>query len=175
MVKTPKQLYIVSRPQDAGQPALGFLSGYEPGKSAFVKKRETQFGWAYSGPYGIRWGSYSNPEDVNGVVWITKREYFEQIDPVTNRILPPKIVTTREIADCQPQIWDNTPMSGFTITKSVSRYSTSNKLWRILDPRNIEFEITTACLEDIILKSTIKNGVIQDPCVWVTSKNLIVV
>ena len=175
MAKLPKQLYVVSRAQAQGEPALGFLSGYEPGKSAFEKKRQTQFGWAYVGSYGSRWGSYSEPEDLNGVVWITKKEYIEQIDPATNHWLAPKVITTKEIAKDQPQIWDNTPLTGFTITKSVSRYSTSNKLWRILDPRNVEFEITTACLEDIILKSTIKNGVIQDPCVWVTSKNLIVV
>ena len=158
MAKTPKQLYIVSRSQGQDAPVLGFLSGYEPGKSAFEKKRETQFGWAYM---------YSSPEDVGGVIWLAKTVY-------TNT-LPTTRTTVREIAEYQPQIWDNTPMSGFTITKSVSRYSTSNKLWRILDPRNVEFEITTACLEEIILNSTIKNGVIQDPCVWVTSKNLIVV
>ena len=74
--------------------------------------------------------------------------------------------------ELQPRIIVNNPMSGFKIERSVTRYSTSNKLWRILDPRGFECEITTGCLEEIILNGTIINGEIQGECVWKENKNL---
>ena len=75
-----------------------------------------------------------------------------------------------------PAVWDNTPLTGFKIEKSVSRYSTSNQVWRILDPRNAEFEISTAVLEQIINDATIlKGGVIDARCAWAANKNLVVV
>jgi len=73
-------------------------------------------------------------------------------------------------------VYDNAPMRGFKIENSVSRYSTSNKLWRILDPRGFELEISTACLETIIMSADIKKGgEIDAPCSWMSNKNLVVV
>jgi hypothetical protein len=165
MAKLPKQLYVVTRKQSDAVP-LGFLGAFEPGKSAFDKRKFTQDKWAYlnfSGMHG------TTLKEINGEYWVEGIKW--EWDTVLNKSISNPC---HQLVELPPQVWDNTPMTGFAITKSVSRYSTSNKLWRILDPRNVEFEITTSSLEEIIMKSTIKNGVIQDPCVWVTSKNLIV-
>ena len=161
MSKIPKKLYVVSVAS-----GLGFLNAYEPGLKSFEKKKVTQHDWAYGGAfgYGAREAYEKNPGEwwLKGHKWVWNKEdsnvrveYDEPMD-----------------VKCQPRVWDNDPLTGFKILKSVSRYSTSNKLWRIMDPRGVEFEITTAVLEEIILNSTIINGEIQDKCVWVTNKNL---
>jgi hypothetical protein len=65
-----------------------------------------------------------------------------------------------------PRVIDNIPLTGFKIVDTVSRSSTGNKLWRILDPRDFEFEISTAIMEEIIMSCIIDKGVIMDTCIW---------
>lgn len=60
----------------------------------------------------------------------------------------------------------NSPLHGFKIIASVSRYRTDNKLWRVQDPRGFVLEITTGNLEGIIADCDIVGGVIQGTCVW---------
>ena len=43
-----------------------------------------------------------------------------------------------------------------------------------MDPRGVEFEITTGAFEELIDKVTIIKGAIQEKCVWETNKKLIV-
>lgn len=62
--------------------------------------------------------------------------------------------------------FDNTPKSGFKILKAVSRWSTSNKVWRVEDPRGFIVEIYTGNMEEIVQHSTIDHGVIKTECVW---------
>jgi hypothetical protein len=70
-------------------------------------------------------------------------------------------------ADVVPSgILQNTPQTGFKIVDVVSRYSTSNKFYRILDPRGFELEISADNLLELMLTSTIENGIIKSECVW---------
>lgn len=153
-------------------PPFGFLNAYEPGKASFEKKKVTQETWAYGLSYliegkierrgpdfyrvGFKW-SY-DPSKKYGTPGYNFKERVEEL------------ITT------PPLIWDNTPLPGFKIVKSVSRWSTSNKFWRIMDPRKVEFEISTAVLEQLIEDATIlKGGIIDAKCAWMSNKNLIVV
>lgn len=63
-------------------------------------------------------------------------------------------------------IVDNEPVSGFSIKGSVSRWTTSNKLLRIEDPRGFILEISIENFYDILVKCTMVNGVIEEPLVW---------
>jgi len=63
-------------------------------------------------------------------------------------------------------IIDNVPMSGFSIEASVSRYSTSNKLFRVADPRGFELEISAENLTNILSETVVDHGVIQGEAVW---------
>jgi len=63
-------------------------------------------------------------------------------------------------------VLDNEPLSGFEIRNVVSRYSTSNKLFRIRDPRGFYLEIYAKNLEYLISNCTIKRGNIMEDLVW---------
>jgi hypothetical protein len=176
--KLPAELYVTAKLQpiyDNGKitgfdTPLGFLNAYEPGKAAFDKKRATQEEWAYRG-YIHNWvlerrGPSDRPE-----YWITGEEWAAW---TTGN--PRQKVSVEKLADPQPMIWKNDALRGFKVLNSVSRYSTSNKLWRILDPRGIEFEVSTACLETLIMEAGIlKGGEIDAACAWMSNKNLVVV
>jgi len=164
----PGQLYITAKKTPTyidgnvlsyGTP-FGFLNPYEPKKASFQKKMETQIVWAY-GDYlqNFTWANEQGHLVISGTGWEKSQR-----------------VSIRRLADPQPQVWDNTPLTGFKVLNSVSRYSTANKLWRIMDPRGIEFEITTGCMETIINDATIlKGGIIDAKCAWLSNKNLVVV
>lgn len=170
-IKIPKQLFITVshiKPYEEEPYRLGFLNAYEPQKAAFEKKKKTQMDWAYGGSSRLNtWFENDNEIWVKGTDcdWVVRQpdgrptvtEYERKVDD-----------------DLQPFIFDNVPRTGFKVLRSVSRYSTSNKLWRILDPIGIEFEITTGCFEDIVMNATIINGEIQGECVWVSNKKLVV-
>ena len=169
MAKIPKQLYVVSKEVYVGkdqppEPHLGFLNAYEPGKAAFEKKKATQLNWAYT-----KYSHHVQFIERFGILYIVghRTEFAPGILGAT------KIPIDEPVA-IQPQIWDNSPQTGFKILRSVSRYGTSNKLWRVMDPRGLQFEITTGWFEDIIMKATIQNGEIMAPCVWETNKKLVV-
>lgn len=170
MAKLPVKLYVTSKDQGTDLPPFGFLHAYEPGKAAFEKRRLTQETWAY------HTNSVNGKiEEQNGVWYLvgTRWMYDDTLkydDPGYRYRAP-----LHEVLRNPPLIWNNDPLEGFRITKSVSRWSTSNKLWRILDPRGIEFEISTGVLEQIIDDATIlKGGVIDAKCIWMANKNLVV-
>jgi signal recognition particle subunit SEC65 len=62
--------------------------------------------------------------------------------------------------------FDNTPQKGFKILNHETRYSTSNVVWRVLDPRGFELEIYSGNMSQLVSNSTINQGVIQGECVW---------
>ena len=64
------------------------------------------------------------------------------------------------------RVIDNKPTRGFKMLEVVSRYSTSNKLFRVLDPRGFELEISADNLLDLAMASTIVKGEIVEECVW---------
>lgn len=63
-------------------------------------------------------------------------------------------------------IIDNNPTTGIYIGSSVSRWSTSNKLFRVQDPRGFTVEVATDNIATLLHLTTVTNGVIQEPCVW---------
>ena len=176
MSKIPDKVYVTARigtiDQNTGKPIddpMGFLNGYEPGKSAFEKKKETQDRWAYVDYNGLR----NCRLEKQGSELVVIGERYEFIPGATYPNNTRQISVCKPV-DFQPQIWDNVPTTGFKIVDTVSRYSTSNKFWIVLDPRGVKFEISTAVFEVLIMNTTIIKGVVQDACVWEANKKLIV-
>lgn len=60
----------------------------------------------------------------------------------------------------------NEPTTGIYIGSSVERYTTSNKLFRVKDPRGFTVEVPTDNIATLLHNSTVVNGYIQEPCVW---------
>lgn len=63
-------------------------------------------------------------------------------------------------------IIDNIPVSGIYIGSSVCRWSTSNKLFRVSDPRGFTVEVPTDNIATLLHLTTVKNGIVQEECVW---------
>lgn len=61
---------------------------------------------------------------------------------------------------------DNTPQKGFFIGDSVSRWSTSNKLFRVTDPRGFMVEVPTGNISTLLKLTDVSKGIIQEECVW---------
>ena len=68
---------------------------------------------------------------------------------------------------------DNTPRKGFRMVTNVSRYSTSNVVWRIMHPEGFEFEITSDNLCDLLETNTIVEGEFQDELFFTHNKKLV--
>lgn len=64
------------------------------------------------------------------------------------------------------EIIENLPTKNIYVASSVSRWSTSNKLFRVKDPRGFIVEIPTDNLATLLQYTTVINGVIQEECVW---------
>lgn len=143
---------------DDSGPKLGFANVYEPNSKAYAKREETQNKWAYGH------GCY----DKNGQLWHKGYKYVW-----VNGKNDTQVVDEPIDQDVLPIVIDNTPSEGFRIQKSVSRSSTSNKVWRILDPRGFELEISSANMEDIMHGGVIDRGLIIGKCVWQTAKMLV--
>ena len=71
-----------------------------------------------------------------------------------------------ENKDKSGTIIDNTPTKNIYVGCSVSRWSTSNKLFRVTDPRGFTIEIPTDNLATLLHHTTVVKGVIQEGCVW---------
>lgn len=177
-MKIPKELYVVSKPvieheyyipgdwavYNVVTHNFGFLHPHEPKLATDAKRKNTQHEWAY----GLR--SYSGDtltRASNG--WMTEvtRYNYSTGRPVS------EIVTTHLEAEYEPRIWANTPQVGFKLIDTVNRYR-GNKLFKVLDPRGVEFEITVQSLYHILQEGTVQNGLILDACVWKSGKNLVV-
>lgn len=61
---------------------------------------------------------------------------------------------------------DNIPQSGFKVVDVAERWTTSNKMARIVDPNGYELEISIANLVDLMLYGLIDKGEIMTECVW---------
>lgn len=61
---------------------------------------------------------------------------------------------------------DNSPEKGFYIGSSVSRGSTSNKLFRVKDPRGFVVEVPTDNIATLLHLCAVDKGVVQEECVW---------
>jgi hypothetical protein len=67
----------------------------------------------------------------------------------------------------EPMVIDNTPMSGFRLTKSIrtTNYGGYDH-WRVEDPRGFELEISGGNLAQLLSVGTLDRGDILDECVW---------
>lgn len=68
---------------------------------------------------------------------------------------------------------DNVPKTGFQMVTNVSRYSTSNVVWRVRHPEGFEFEITSDNFMDLIETSTITEGLIQEELFFTETRKLV--
>lgn len=82
-----------------------------------------------------------------GRSWARQREYEKVVEGVEG-------------------IVENKPVAGFYIADSVSRWSTSNKLFRVKDPRGFTVEVPTGNIAVLLHHCTVVNGVVQQECVW---------
>lgn len=66
------------------------------------------------------------------------------------------------------KVFDNGLMEGFRIAESIRRigWNGGNVVWRVVDPRGFELEISSANFARIVDCATIINGVIQGKCIW---------
>lgn len=64
-------------------------------------------------------------------------------------------------------IVDNVPIAGFKLADMVRRYSTSNVVWRIDEPRGFQLEISSTNLAYLVNEAGIlKGGIIDAECAW---------
>jgi hypothetical protein len=185
MIKVPDEVYVVSQNRVEHEYPIpgnwnvkneinhnfGFLHPHEPKLKADAKRKKTQHEWAYGSSYdwnnGRKTGAYQKPD---GEWWHAGNDY--KWDPVTYK----QIVTPfdRPIDPMYaPRIWSNVALTGFRLIDTVNRYR-GNKLFKVLDPRGVEFEITVQSLFHILQEGVVQNGLIISPCVWKSGKNLIV-
>lgn len=73
----------------------------------------------------------------------------------------------------EPIYVSNEPRKGFRMVTNVSRYSTSNVVWRIMHPDGFEFEITSDNLCDLLETNTIIEGEFQDELFFTHNKKLV--
>lgn len=160
--KFPEELHLTFKEQREydgekyviGPLPLAFAHVYEPDKKGWDKKRLTQLNWAYDG--------FKEQEDG---IWLEAGREWQGLKIVN--------VPARRVPDhLQPRVIKNDPMSGFKISHSVSRCSTSNKVWRIEDPRGFELEIPTSNMEGILMEGGVIKGEIQGTLQWWTGKML---
>jgi hypothetical protein len=173
MKKIPAEIYVVSQNRiETEYPVpgnwtikneidhnFGFLHPHEPNKATDAKRKHTQHSWAYHGLY-----------DNNGEWWEKGSDW--KYDTITQKYI--SIPYDRPIApEYAPRVWENIPMTGFKLIDTVNRYR-GNKLFKVLDPRGVEFEITVQSLYHILCEGTVSGGVIVDACVWAKGKDLVV-
>jgi hypothetical protein len=72
--------------------------------------------------------------------------------------------------EIDPITLKNVPRLGFKIVDSVSRYQTSNKLFRVEDPMGFQLEISAENLFSVISECAIIKGMITDKMVWAREK-----
>ncbi len=68
-----------------------------------------------------------------------------------------------------PKVYPNKLTEGFELSRVVRRsggWNGGNTLWRVIDPRGFELEISSANFASIVDCTTIVNGVIQGRCIW---------
>ena len=178
-VKIPKQLYVTSKKvveREYLKPDyttfietvsnFGFLHPHEPNLKNDKKRKETQHNWAYNTGYSYNNKVYQTETDE----WRHQSARW-QFAPGRQSV---RVDFDEPIPlEYAPRIWENEPLTGFMIVDTVNRYR-GNKLFKVLDPRGIQFEVTVASLFEIIQHGTITKGRIMDTCVWKGNKNLVI-
>lgn len=152
MIKIHDKIWYVKKPNHEG--GLAYMAPYEETKegsptSSVAKMQSTGRSWATVREQTV----YKKKE---GATW--EYVYDENNRPIIDRIEPAK--------EGEEAIVENLPTTGFYVGCSVSRWSTSNKLFRVQDPRGFTVEIPTDNLATLLHHTTVVKGVVQDLCVW---------
>ncbi len=138
------ELYLgyTLRDDHAGKFKLGFATPYTTDKAG-EKRISTVDDWV---------------KREAGGNWVKKNLLLP--DNYKNQVFVPNLYS-------YPSVVRNIPKSGFSFTKMVRRYSTSNVVWRVIDPDDIHFEISSSNLAYIMEDCGIqKGGIIPGKCVW---------
>lgn len=85
-------------------------------------------------------------------------EYDENGNPIVLYVQPAQ--------EGSEAIYENKPTVGFYIGDSVERWSTSNKLFRVTDPRGFTVEVSTGNISTLLHHCSVINGVVQEECLW---------
>lgn len=154
MIKIHSKLWYVIKPEHTDE--LAYMCQYEQGKdgnplSNVAKMQATGRSWARVGSQNV-WKL--KPDAKTSYDY----ERDEQGRSILDYVIPAK--------EGEEFIVDNTPTSGFYVGCSVSRWSTSNKLFRVKDPRGFTVEIPTDNLATLLHHTTVVKGVVQEDCVW---------
>lgn len=163
---TPRQFRVTFKAQGEGEPLLGYAIEYKPHLSTYAKKKDSQDAWAYGMSYYHEEKETGYFFDCDGKVWIRRKQWKDD----SGREIA--WVNTLVALELQPRVIDNPPQVGFRIQNMVSRHASSNKLWRILDPRGFELEISSGNLEALLFSCVIDRGLIVDECIWTGQKTL---
>lgn len=152
MIKIHDKIWYVIKP--GSEDKLAYMAQYEQTKdgsptSSVMKMQGTGRSWAMVAPQTV----YKKKE---GSTWEHFRD--ENGRAVIDHVIPAK--------EGYEHIADNSPTTGFYVGCSVSRWSTSNKLFRVEDPRGFTVEIPTDNLATLLHHTTVIKGVVQEPCVW---------
>lgn len=118
------------------------------------------------------------PEDAEKLAYMCQYQSDKEGNPLSNvakmqatgrswaRIYTGASRHERIPVDGSEFVVDNKPTTGFYVGSSVSRWSTSNKLFRVKDPRGFTVEIPTDNLATLLHHTTVVKGVVQEECVW---------
>lgn len=113
------------------------------------------FPLAFATPYEENAAFKKRKETVDN--WASRRQIYDhELKKYVNDPTPLE----------EPSIIDNLPIEGFEFDKDVSRWSTSNKWFRIKDPRGFTLEISSANLTDIVLNGDLSKGKLIGKYVW---------
>lgn len=148
-LKIPAQLYVGVQgkmPFNKEDAPLAFAVPY--GDKRFTDSRSTVDGWA----------GYNSPT--------TKYLYNEDGTPQKNQYGGHASEYVYPEIKEEGFIIDNEFLDGFYFEKSVSRWRTSNKFFRINDPRGFQLEIDSENLGDILLNSHISKGMLVGKFKW---------
>lgn len=154
MIQIHKQLWYILKPKHEDE--LAYMCQYQTGKdgdplSNVSKMQSTGRSWAVI-----------NSQKVYKLKPDAKTSYDYERDE-NNNVIVDHVIPAKHGEEF---IVDNTPTTGFYVGSSVSRWSTSNKLFRVKDPRGFTVEIPTDNLATLLHHTTVVKGVVQECCVW---------
>lgn len=132
--------------------AINFPEKYYVGIQGMAPRSTTEYPLGFATPYGTDSAFAKRKQTVDD--WCGTRKYNYQ---------------TRQYEDVdgvQPTIIDNVPVEGFQLEKVVSRWQTSNKMFRVNDPRGFTLEIDTFNLCDLLLNCTVDHGQLVGKFIW---------
>lgn len=154
MIQIHKQIWYVTKPDHSDE--LAYMCQYQTGKdgeplSNVSKMQSTGRSWAMV-----------NSQKVYKLKPDAKTSYDYERDE-NNNVIVDHVIPAKHGEEF---ITDNSPTTGFYVGCSVSRWSTSNKLFRVKDPRGFTVEIPTDNLATLLHHTTVVKGVVQEACVW---------